>query len=379
MITLSADNRILTENAKYSNLVSNYASGVSAFSILNATDGFSAGDYLLLGNIGSENAEIVKIATVNTSTGAITTTSATKFSHAESTRVTILQYNQVGFYWTVTETFATTTPLVEYEDIHVSDWYTTYNDDAHSTGYGWFVFYNETTTASSQESNSLPYAGFDRDSVEDILSDFFSLLNNKELKLVTRRDALSWFNEGYSRMRNRLNMTNAEYSASELGTITTTSGTYEYDLPSDFYQLISISSGLDTTSPGASGNYDKDALDYISLREAFTYKGSETVYYIRGKKIGFLPTPNETTTYHYMYLTTAGKLTSNSETVDLPDQGFYVIKDFMMYRAKLKFSEYNAASNYLKAFEGGLAEMTIASIDRDANLDSWGSESSSIV
>lgn len=379
MITLSADNRILTENAKYSNLVSNYASGVSAFSILNATDGFSAGDYLLLGNIGSENAEIVKIATVNTSTGAITTTSATKFSHAESTRVTILQYNQVGFYWTATETFATTTPLVEYEDIHVSDWYTTYNDDAHSTGYGWFVFYNETTTASSQESNSLPYAGFDRDSVEDILSDFFSLLNNKELKLVTRRDALSWFNEGYSRMRNRLNMTNAEYSASELGTITTTSGTYEYDLPSDFYQLISISSGLDTTSPGASGNYDKDALDYISLREAFTYKGSETVYYIRGKKIGFLPTPNETTTYHYMYLTTAGKLTSNSETVDLPDQGFYVIKDFMMYRAKLKFSEYNAASNYLKAFEGGLAEMTIASIDRDANLDSWGSESSSIV
>lgn len=359
--------------------MSNYASGVSAFSILNATDGFAVDDYILLGNIGSENAEILKILTVNTSTGAITTTAATKFSHAESTRVTILQYNQVCFYWTATETFAITTPLVEYEDIHVSDWYTTYNDDAHSTGYGWFVFYNETTTARSQESNSLPYAGFDRDSVEDILSDFFSLLNNKELKLVSRRDALSWFNEGYSRMRNRLNMTNTEYSASELGTITTTSGTYEYDLPTDFYQLISISSGLDTTSPGASGNYDKDALDYISLREAFTYKGSDTVYYIRGKKIGFLPTPDETTTYHYMYLTTADKLTSNSESVDLPDQGFYVIKDFMMYRAKLKFTEYNAASNYLKAFEGGLAEMTIASIDRDANLDSWGRESSSIV
>lgn len=379
MITLSADNRILTENAKYSNLVSNYASGVSSFSILNATDGFAVNDYLLLGNIGSENAEIVQIATVNTSTGAITTTAATKFSHSESTRVTIIQYNQVGFYWTATTTFATTTPLVEYEDIHASDWYTTYNDNAHSTGYGWFVFYNETTAVSSQESNNLPYAGFDRDTVEDILSDFFSMLNNKELKLVTRRDALSWFNEGYSRMRNRLNMTNVEYSASELGTITTTVGTYEYDLPTDFYQLISITSGLSSTDPTASGNYNKDELDYISLREAFTYKGSDTVYYIRGKRIGFLPTPSAVSTYHYMYLATACKLTSNSESADLPDQGFYVIKDFMMYRAKLKFTEYNAAANFLKAFEGGLAEMTIASIDRDANLDSWGSAPSTLV
>lgn len=369
MITLSCDNRILTENAKYSYLVSNYASGVSAISIINASDGYATDSYLLLGNIGSESAEIVKIATVNTSTGAITLSAPTKFSHSESSRVTILQYNQVKFYYTTLETYATDT-LLTTTDLHVSDWFTNYNDESHSTGFGWFVFYNETTALYSQNSNSLPYAGFDSDTVEDILNDFYSLLNNKELKLVTRRDALSWFNEGVSRVTNRLNRTNAEFTASALSTLTTVSGTYEYPLPSDFFQLISITQALDTTDPTVSGNFSKHPLEYISLREAFSYAGSEPRYYIRGSKIGIVPTPDSATTYHYMYLVNPTKLDSNSSSVNLPNNGFYIVKDFMVYRAYMKFSNPNA-SIYYKSFNDGLAEMVIAAIDRDANNDSW--------
>jgi len=372
MIILQSENRILIENAKYSYLVSNYASGVTSISIINASDGYAHDSYLLLGNIGSESAEIVQIDTVNTSTGVITLVAATKFSHSESTRVTIIQYNKIKFYHTVLETFGTGTLLADI-DIQVSDWFTTWGDELYSTGFGWFVFYNSTSvpTLTSQPSNSLPYAGFDSNTVEDILNDFYSLLNNKELKLVTRRDALSWFNEGVSRMTNRLNRANTEYTASALATLTTTSGLYEYDLPSDFYQLISITAALDTSSPAVVGNFSKFQLDYIPLREAFSYVGSSPRYYIRGKKIGIIPTPDTTTTYHYMYLTKPPKLDSNSSSVDLPDNGFYVVKDFMMYRAQMKFTNPSAAT-YYKAFNDGLNEMVISAIDRDCNMDSFG-------
>lgn len=462
MITLECDNRLIVQGAKYSYLSSSIASGVTSFSLTNATDfainvgnptmnlstpaactvtlanhGLKANDiifftttgalysgitanqayyvsatnlttntfefsstgslpnvittgtqsgthtvykinsiYLLLGNIGSESAEIVKISTINTSTGAITISVATKFGHAESTRVTAIPYNQVAFYWTATETFAMTTPVpnalaTTYIDLQVSDWFTTVDDDDHTTGYGWYAFHNATTLVDSVASNSLPYAGFESDTVEDVLNDFYSLLNNKELKLVTRRDALSWMNEGISIIRNKLNMTNVEYTASELSSLSIVSGTTEYSLPSDFSRLISITSSESGLSLLASGNFNKDSIDYISLREAPAYTGSETRYYIRGKYIGFVPTPETSTTYYYMYLTKSTRLNSNSDEIDLPDNGFYSIKDWMMYRACMKFRSQSEAMTYYKMFQDNMNQMIISSVDRDANLDSF--------
>ena len=368
MVTLSADNRTLVSGSKYSYLTTNYASGLVNINILNASEGFSAGDYLLLGLFGSENAEIVQINTVNSTTGAIVLQIATKFAHSESTKVSVLQYNQVGFFYNTIDTIAGAVQLGGYIDIQASDWFSTYDDYAHDAGFGWFIFKNSTTSSLSQESNSLPYAGFENNTLEDILSDFYSLLNNKELKLVTRADALSWLNEGYSRMRNRLNMTNVEYSATALLPLVVVGGVTEYDLPDDFYALESITAAMDTSDPTAMGNLSKFPIEYIPLRKAFDYMGSQTRYYIRGKKIGFVPTPTEGGTYQYMYRTKTTRLDSNSDSVDLPDNGFYVIKDFMMYRAYMKFNNPNA-SIYYKAFNDGIDQMVIAAMDRDADGD----------
>lgn len=376
MVVLSSDNRVLVSDSKYSYLTTNYASGVVNINILNAADTFAANDYLLLGLFGSENAEIVQIDSVNATTGAIVLKVATKFAHSESTKVSILPYNQIRFYWTALEDIAGATPLTGYVDIQASDYFSIYNDETNSTGFGWFIFYNSTTAAASQASNSLPYAGFANNTIEDILNDFYSLLNNKELKLVTRQDALSWLNEGYSRMRNRLNMTNTEYSATALSSLTIVGGTSEYTLPTDFYQLLSLTAAMSTGDPTEAGNMSKYPIDYIPLREAFGYMGSQTRYYIRNNKIGFVPTPATGGTYQYMYLTKTLRLDSNSESVDLPDNGFYTIKDFMVYRSKLKFGDLNGAAIYFKAFSDGCDQMILASADRDCNLDTFSIDAS---
>ena len=378
MITLEADNRTLTTAAKYSYLSTNYTSGVSSFSVLNATDSdFAVDAFLLLGNFGAEDAEIVKILTVNNDTGAITTTTATLFAHSESTRVTVLPYDQIRFFHTTDTTYVTTDPLTGFLELQPSDWFTTYKDESYSTGYGWYVFYNSVTATYSQNSNYIPYAGFDDDTTEDILDDFFSMLNNKELTLITREDALSWASEGYGRMRNKLNLTNREFTASEISTLSITAGTIEYDLPSDFDHLIFIASGLDATDPGNwAGN--KNKIGFISLADAYSYTGSVTKYYIRGSKIGFLPTPGSDATYHYIYLKKAGRLTLNTDEVILPSGGEYVIKDFMLFRAYKKLQN-PIYKTYYEDFTNGLNDMVISSINRDANLDRWGIENSSNV
>ena len=261
-------------------------------------------------------------------------------------------------------------PLTGYIPIQPSDWFTTFNDENHSTGYGWYCFYNSVTTNLSQNSNFIPYAGFEANTTEQILSDFFSMLSNKELKLVTREDALSWASEGYGRMRNKLNLTNVEYSASAITTLTITAGQIEYDLPTDFDHLISFINGVNPSDPGAWGSSKLD-IRFIPLREAYSFNGIGPRYYIRGFKIGILPTPQGNATYSYMYQKKAARLTLNTDEVDLPNGGEYVIKDWMLYRAFQKFQN-PQYKTYLESYTNGINDMIISSVKRDANLDTWG-------
>jgi hypothetical protein len=98
-------------------------------------------------------------------------------------------------------------------------------------------------------------------------------------------------------------------------------------------------------------------------------------YYIRGRYIGFVPTPGLFNTIPfgtctYIYRSKGTRLTGLDDPVNLPDNGAYVLKDWMMYRACLKFQNPNAQV-YYKAFNDGLNQMIVSSVHRDANLDSW--------
>jgi hypothetical protein len=372
MIILEADNRRLTLSSKYSYLVTNQLSGITCFNVLNATDSaYATNAYLLLSNFGAEDAEVVQIQSVNNNTGVITITTPTKFAHAESTRVSILPYNQVRFFHTLTDVFdiGTAVPLTGFIDLQPSDWFTTYSDETFSTGYGWYCFYNSNTTNYSQVSNYIPYIGFESNMTEQILADFFSMLSNKELKLVTREDALSWASEAYGRMRNKLNLTNVEYSSSAITTLTLIAGQVEYDLPTDFDHLIAFVI-TDPTSPGSWG-FNKRDIEYIPLREAYSFNGIGPRYYIRGFKLGIIPTPVAGGTYSYIYQKRATRLSLNTDEVDLPNGGEYVIKDYMLYRAFQKFQN-PQYKMYLESYTNGINDMIIASVKRDANLDAWG-------
>lgn len=376
-ITLKADNRVLTQNARYAFLTNNYSAGVSTINITNTT-GFAEDDFILIGEMGHESAEIFRIGSINATSGDIVLQDSsgagdvTLFGHAESTKVYQLSYNTIRFYWTAalgtiadeTPTFAATTPLSGYQDIDPTSWYTTYSDTDHSTGFGWFIYRNSITTVASSNSNAIPYAGFSGNTVSAVFADFDSLMNVAELKLVTVNDKFSWLNEALAQMKNKLNLNNVEYTVSTPQTLTIVSGTAEYQLASDFGDMVSITDGLNTST---TQGYD---IPYLSIGKVQASQADTTHYYLRGRYIGFVPTPTESTTYYYRYRAKASRVTGLSDYIDLPDNAFYTLKDWMLYRAGLKFSNANAAA-YLQSFNNALNLYIQASVKRDANADTW--------
>ena len=392
MIVLQSDNRILVSNSKYTYLTQNYASGVNTVNVAN-TEPLAVDSFVILGEFGHADAEIFRIISLDSSTGDIGlgddsgASDTTIQAHPESTKVTVLPYNKVKFFWTpATGTIAdedpvfnTSMPLSGWTDLDPSSYYTSYTDSINITGFGWFEYRNSVTTEVSQESNPIPYAGFGLNTVTNVFADFESLLNIRELKMVSLADKFGWLNEALAILKNKLNLTNAEFTVSTPQVINILPGVNEYLLPDDFCDVVEITTGLN--SPTTSGRN----IPFLPVSKALSYGGDAQggwqsnyynvglgiiYYYLRGRYIGFVPTPSTSAVYYYTYRAKSSRLTSLSDVIILPDNAFYCLKDFMMYRAKLKFSD-PSASTYYQAFADGVSLFMQSAVKRNSNLDSW--------
>jgi len=379
MLTLKSDNRVLVNNAKFAYLTQNYSSGVSSVIVSN-TEPFEVGTPILLSEIGQTDAEVLKVNAISGTTITLgdvdNIATNTVYSHPESTKMIALQYDQIRFFWTAltntiadeTPTFSDSNPLTDWTELDPSSFYSTYSDTTHSTGFGWFQYKNKTTGETSQESNPIPYAGFTLNTASQVFADFESLLNTNELKLVSRNDEFSWLNEALTVLKNKLNLTNVEYFVSTRQTITTAAGTAETILPDDFSDVVEI-----TDQSGV-------PIDYIPVSQVMANNGTNpgtTKYYLRGRYIGFSPTPTQTgTIYYYTYRGKAVRVTSLSTYIDLPDGAFYSLKDWMLYRAHSKFGNPLASADY-QAFKNSVDLFVQSSVKRSANLDVFGISPSS--
>jgi len=317
----------------------------------------------LLEDFGNETSEILKISTV-AGNGTINTAAVTVFSHSESTKVTKIAYNQVRYYHTATAVFSAGTALSTV-DIDAQSPFTQYNDTSNSTGFGWFLFLNETTAANSSPSNPIPYVDFDSNSAKKIIDSFLSSSNNKEMKNISFEEAYRWLSEGYSIAYNELNLVNQEYTTPALYSMSFSSGTQEVALPSDFGKLVSVS--------------DSDGKDigYLQQKDIQYIKenGSENTsrYYIRGAYLGLVPVVTESTTVYVYYNSISGTLDSYYDSISLPNNNYYCLSDFMMYKAAPRLGmSIPEAGSYLEAFNNSINRMKVTSNKQNSNLDSWG-------
>lgn len=120
-------------------------------------------------------------------------------------------------------------------------------------------------------------------------------------------------NAAVRRLYNKLVMARGHYYASAY-TIATVNGTELYDLPTDFFQLLSVSAEVDS-------GYWCD-VETFELREEHRLRGvrhgapSTTRYTLLAQQLLVLPTPTQVFNLRLRYIPTAPELTSDSSTFD---------------------------------------------------------------
>lgn len=367
MITLKASNKDLVRGAENSFLLTNYASGVTSLELLSA-GGFSADDYVLLGEFGQESAEIVQIDSISTNT--LTLEVATKFAHSESTRATVIPFNQIRFYHTTTTAYNTDTPLAALMNIQPDSLYTVIDDAVNSTGYGWFAFYNSKTLTYSDYSNYIPYADFAENSLKKIYDNFFGPLSQTEADVITMDNFFTWVGEAVAILHGSLNESNREYNVDDPYTLTTVVGTTEYPLPTDFSEMKSV---WGVTEGEKISKIETENIDENNANNTYG-----TRYFLRGKKIGFSPVPTEARSYILRFLTVFPAFTSLTDTIDLPGNGAFLVNEYLLYKAALPLKRFDGET-HLSIFMKGSEGLSVSAHKQDSERDSWGIEGSAMV
>lgn len=150
-------NSSLLQNQEVAKLTADSASGSSTLTVDNIS-GFSIGQYVLIGNFGEPNAEIIRIHASSAPSGTtITLASNTVNDHYAGASVSLIDFNQVEFSRATTLTGSKsvlTTVAISADRIE-----TTYNDSTNTSGYGFSRFKNSATTTYSDYSDGLSYSG----------------------------------------------------------------------------------------------------------------------------------------------------------------------------------------------------------------------------
>ena len=156
-------------------------------------------------------------------------------------------------------------------------------------------------------------------------------------------------------------MINKDYSGSDEYDVTRTTGVQEYSLPSDFSDMLSV-------NDSNGGEVEPISLSSVSFYDSNA--SSVVKYYLRNGYIGFTPSPTSGATYTIRYTKKSTVLNSTYDSVEFPDNNFYCVKDYMMYRASIKLQRAGAEA-HKAAFFDSVNRMKIISIKRTSGNDAW--------
>ena len=172
------------------------ASGVTSLSVDNGLK-FSAGEYLVAGNIGAEKAEILRIHASTTPTATtITLNAGTEFAHNKGERLVFIPYNQVVIQRS-TDSGSSYSDLATIDlRVDTTEIYYQHTSGA-STDYYRVKFLNSVSSGESAVSDGVIATGFVANSAGAVMREaLLSLGERIDDKMITKEFLYSALNEG---------------------------------------------------------------------------------------------------------------------------------------------------------------------------------------
>ncbi len=155
-------------------------------------------DWIILGEIGTGNAEIMQIKGTVTDGTTLNIDNAgsggTRYTHSINEPVYRIDFNQVEFNRNTTDTTSGVSVLSTAE-VQPDDLFTRFEDTANTTGFGFVRFKNSETSAFSPYSDGIPYTGYPATSLGRMIRMVRRHLNEPDIDNITDEDIIEEINE----------------------------------------------------------------------------------------------------------------------------------------------------------------------------------------
>ena len=258
-------------------------------------------DYLILGTLGQEQTEIVRINGAVNANGTSLTIPATTFPHPEGTKVTLIRYNQVEIYGSSSASDAAPTIIGSAAGLDVQHGF---NELKATTTYDYYYarYKNSNASTFSSYSDSIVATGLTALARGEIKKEFLSMYNERIDDLITD----DWLNRGINRWQRILSKRKKTWSFLRTSTTSTTVQDQQgYTSPTDIQDN-------DSSDPIISMKYsatnilewrDQDTFlritkDHIGSTLSTATTGASTSFVLANTKDFASPTASATSTIH---------------------------------------------------------------------------------
>lgn len=263
------NNSILTKGALETSLTS--SASADTLTVKNIS-GFTTNQILLIGELGSENSEIIKTHAETSPTGTtITLVSNLSQSYQLGTKVRVIPYDQVEISHATTTTGDKT--VLDTVSLTSDSIQTRYEDQDYSSGYYFIRFKNTVLTPNiySDYSDPIPYSGYGTNTVGNIIA--YALKRNKLetfTKFVDYEFCIEEINSCLKYITGKLKKwTRLQEFDYKLGTLTR--GNYKLAMPTNVWNH-SYKSVLDIRVEGKTSLTYKDKREFNDLFEGVLLK-----------------------------------------------------------------------------------------------------------
>jgi hypothetical protein len=187
-------------------------------------------DYIIVGEIGANNAEIMQInGAVSDGTSLTVDRSGSgglRFAHAINEPVYRIDFNNVEFSRATTETGSKT--VLTTSELQPDDDFTRYDDTTNTTGFAFVRFKNTTTNGFSPYSDGMPYSGTSPRSLQKMIGLVRTLINEPNQDFISDDEIIEGLNDKQRDLAHERLWTFYEIERS----FSSVANQFAYDLPS---------------------------------------------------------------------------------------------------------------------------------------------------
>lgn len=185
---------IETDDLEKSYLANPYSAGTTSIDVKN-NNRLSANARILIGEMGTEAAEIVTVSAVNAN-GTTVTIGATTFAHSADDPVYVMPFDQVKFYRSTDSGSSYSILSTQNMDVDNADLQTKYDDTAGTASYYYkFTFYHSVSAVESAYSDPIQGSGWRREQAGRIIDEILQEISDPNEVNVTRGELLGYFND----------------------------------------------------------------------------------------------------------------------------------------------------------------------------------------